>query len=222
MARAARHVVFRGTLIASLFLLVAAVDARQQSRHGRLFPPENLGELEGPDRAAWQQPGRVMDALGIADGSVVADLGAGGGWFTIRLARRVGPNGLVYAEDVQPEMIESIARRVQREGLRNVRTVLGKDDDPRLAPGTLDAALMVDAIHEVQNRVEFLENVRRALKPRGRFGVVDFRKDGLGPGPPLDERIDPAIVIADATAAGLRLLSREESLPFQFLLVFGP
>ncbi len=193
----------------------------QRYRHGRLFPPEDLGLLEGPDRDAWQRPGRIMDALGIADGSVVADLGAGGGWFTIRLARRVGPNGLVYAEDVQRAMIESIERRVQREGLRNVRTVLGRDDDPRLTGETLDAALMVDAYHEVQDRVTFLRNVRKALKPRGRLGIVDFRKDGLGPGPPLDDRIEPAAVIADAEAAGLRLLERDDSLPFQYLLIFG-
>lgn len=202
-------------------LIGTGLDAAQRSRHGRLFPPEDLGILEGPDRDAWQRPGRVMDALGIGDGSVVADLGAGGGWFTTRLARRVGPNGVVYAEDVQPQMIEAIARRVQREGLRNVRTVLGRDDDPRLPEGALDAALMVDAYHEVQNRVEFLRNVGRALKPRGRLGIVDFRKDGLGPGPPLEDRIDPAVVIADARTAGLRLLGSDESLPFQYLLVFG-
>jgi predicted methyltransferase len=206
-----------------LCALVAAgpLDASQRPRHGRLFPPEALGSLEGPDRDAWQQPGRIMDALGVGEASVVADLGAGGGWFTIRLARRVGPNGLVYAEDVQPEMIEAIGRRVQREGLRNVRTILGKDDDPRLPTGALHAALMVDAYHEVQNRVEFLRNVRKALEPRGRLGIVEFRKDGLGPGPPLQDRVEPASVIADARAAGLRLLANEESLPFQYLLVFG-
>lgn len=205
----------------SLFAMCVPTIAQPRYRHGRLFPPEDLGLLEGPDRDAWQRPGRIMDALGIADGSVVADLGAGGGWFTIRLARRVGPNGLVYAEDVQRAMIESIDRRVQREGLRNVRMVLGRDDDPRLAAETLDAALMVDAYHEVQDRVTFLRNVRKALRPRGRLGIVDFRKDGLGPGPPLDDRIEPTAVIADAEAAGFRLLERDDALPFQYLLVFG-
>ena len=78
-----------------------SVGAQTRPRHGRLFAPHNLGLLEGPDRDLWQMPGPIMDALGIAEGSVVADLGAGGGWFTIRLARRVGPNGLVYAEDIR-------------------------------------------------------------------------------------------------------------------------
>src|SRR5918996_478291 len=108
-----------------------------QEHHG-LFPPEHLGKLEGPDRAAWQRPEQVMDALLIAEGSTVADLGAGGGWFTIRLANRVGPNGKVYAEDVQPQMIEAIRRRVERTPLKDVVvTVLGTQSDPRL-PGPVD------------------------------------------------------------------------------------
>jgi predicted methyltransferase len=211
----------RAGILGILLWGLAGSAAPAGGQHGRLFPPEDLGILEGPDRDAWQQPGRVMDALGIGDGSVVADLGAGGGWFTIRLARRVGPNGLVYAEDVQPQMIEAIGRRVQREGLPNVRTVLGTDADPGLPAGMLDAALMVDAYHEVQDRVGFLRSVGRALKPRGRLGIVDFRKDGFGPGPPLEERVEPEAVIATAQEAGLRLLSRDDALPFQYLLVFG-
>ena len=94
-----------------------------------------------------------MDALGIADGSTVADLGAGGGWFTIRLARRVGPNGLVYAEDIQTQMLEATSRRVAREGLQNVTTVLGTPSDPRLPDGKLDAVLIVDAYHEMEDAV---------------------------------------------------------------------
>jgi predicted methyltransferase len=203
-------------------LSVATLSAQaQERRHGRIFPPQNLGELEGPDREAWQKPDQIMDALGIADGSVVADIGAGGGWFTIRLARRVGPQGLVYAEDVQKEMIESIERRVQREGLRNVRTVLGTVEDPKLPPRALHAVLIVDVYHEVERRVELLRNVRNALTPNGRLGIADFKKDGWGPGPPLDERLDEAVVMKDAAAAGLRLVSRESLGRYQFLLVFA-
>src|ERR687897_3347128 len=93
--------------------------AQQPRNHGRLFPPQDLGLLEAPDRDQWQRPDRIMDILKIADASVVADVGAGSGWFTIRLARRIGPQGLVYAEDVQKEMINAISRRVSREGLGN-------------------------------------------------------------------------------------------------------
>ncbi len=209
-----------GALVAACLAATAGLTA--QSRHGRLFPPRDLALLEGPDRDAWQQPGRIMDALGIGDGSVVADIGAGGGWFTIRLARRVGPNGLVYAEDVQRQMIESIERRVQREALRNVRLVLGTTEDPRLPAGALDAALIVDAYHEMDDRTELLRNLARSLKPGGRLGIVDFRLDGGGPGPPIEERIAPEVVIGEAEKAGLRLIGHETFLPFQYLLVFGP
>ncbi len=209
-----------GLAVALLVAAAATAPAQESQRHGRLFPPQDLGVLEGPDRDAWQMPGEIMDALGIGDGSVVGDLGAGGGWFTVRLARRVGPNGLVYAEDVQREMVDAIERRVAREGLRNVRTVLGEDHDPKLPAEALDAVLMVDAYNEVQDRVQLLANIREALKPNGRLGVVDFKLEGGGPGPPMEERVDPATVVADAEAAGLRLLADERFLPFQYLLVF--
>ena len=176
--------------------------------------------LEGPDRAAWQQPDQIMDALLIAEGSTVADLGAGGGWFTIRLAGRVGPNGKVYAEDVQPEMIESIKRRVDRAQLKNVVPVLGTESDPRL-PGRLDAVLMVDSFHEMRQPVVMLRNVAAALKPTGRLGIVEFTKKGFGPGPPMEERVDPERVIRDADAAGLKLLSTETFLRYMYMLIFA-
>jgi ubiquinone/menaquinone biosynthesis C-methylase UbiE len=160
-----------------------------------------------------------MDKLLIAEGSVVADLGAGGGWFTMRLANRVGPNGIVYAQDVQPQMIESITRRTARANVRNVRTVLGTSSDPRL-PAPVDAVLIVDAYHEMEQPVVMLGNVARSLKPAGRIGIVEFKKDGWGPGPPMDERMDPERIVRDAEAAGLRLMSHETFLRYQYLLVF--
>jgi ubiquinone/menaquinone biosynthesis C-methylase UbiE len=212
----------RRSCLAALAALVAVpgLIGAQERRHSRQFPPDALGELEGPDRERWQQPDTIMDALGIHEGSSVADLGAGGGWFTVRLARRVGPNGRVYAEDVQKPMIESMERRIRREGLPNVTMVLGTEEDPKL-PGPVDAVLIVGVYGEVLKPVELLKNVRKALRPAGRVGVVDFRKDGLGPGPDMVERVDEAEVIKDAEAAGLRLINRTTPLPFQYLLVFG-
>ena len=194
---------------------------RSGQEHGRLFPPQDLGLLEGPDRDAWQKPDEVMDVLGIADGATVADLGAGGGWFTIRLARRVGPNGIVYAEDVQPEMIESITRRVEREGLTNVKPVLGAPTNPRLPDAALDAVLIVGVYNEMEDPVALLKNVAVALKPRGRLGIVDFTQEGLGPGPPMEERVNPQRIVTDAQAAGLKLIAREDFLRYQYLLVFA-
>lgn len=200
--------------------LVAAPHAMQQQ--GRLFPPRDLGQLEGPDRDAWQRPEQIMDALGIGEGSVVADLGAGGGWFTVRLARRVGPNGVVWAEDIQPEMIEAIERRVQREGLRNrVRTRLGTASDPRLPAASLDAALIVDTYHEMEHPSGLLRNLATALKRTGQVAIIEHKKDGGGPGPAMEERVDPELVIRDARAAGLELKTRPDFLRYQYMLVFG-
>ena len=196
----------------------------QPQRTGHLFPPENLGLLESPDRDAWQKPDQIMDALGIADGSTVADIGAGAGWFTIILARRVGPNGTVYAEDVQRQMLEAIRRRVSREGLLNVQGRLGTSTDPRLPERAIDAILVVDMYSEVDvdDRVTFLRNLARALKPSGRIGIVNYKPGQGGPGPSPTEgvRVEITAVEADARAAGLRVLSRE-NLPFQYLLVLG-
>jgi ubiquinone/menaquinone biosynthesis C-methylase UbiE len=207
-----------------LSLLAAAVlAAPQQEKRPRLFPPQRLGELEGPDRDAWQRPDQIMDALQIGENSQVADIGAGGGWFTVRLARQVGPNGKVYAEDIQKEMIQAIDRRVQREGLQSrVKTVQGSADNPQLPPGTLDAALIVDAYHEIEHPVTLLANVRKALKPTGVVGIINFKTDGGGPGPEMDIRVGSDKVIADATAAGLELRKRESFLRYQYMLTFGP
>jgi ubiquinone/menaquinone biosynthesis C-methylase UbiE len=211
----------REGLAAAVAVVSLAAVAAAQTHHGRLFAPQDLGLLEAPDRDAWQKPDQIMDALRVADGGSVADLGAGGGWFTIRLARRVGPNGVVYAEDIQRLMIEAIERRVQKEGLKNVRTVLGNNDDPRLPVGSLDAILIVDAFHEMDNPVAVLRNAARALKPQGLIGVVDFKPGEGGPGPDPDQRVAPEFVLQTATNAGLSLLRRETFLPYQYFFILG-
>jgi predicted methyltransferase len=198
----------------------------QTKPNGRLFAPQDLGLLEAPDRDQWQKPDQIMDAIGVAEGSVVAELGAAGGWFTLQLAERVGPNGRVYAEDIQPAMLEGISRRMQSENLTNVRTVLGTPSDPHL-PAGLDAALISDAFHEMDDPedpkvvVTLLSNVAQSLKPQGRLGIVDWTPGNGGPGPDADHRVDPKAVIEVARAAGLQLIKREEFPPFVFLLVFG-
>lgn len=204
----------------ALFAVVILGLAPVSAQHTRLFPPTKLAELEGPDREAWQRPDRIMDELAIGERSVVADLGAGGGWFTVHLAVRVGPNGRVYAEDIQPEMLQAITRRVQRLGLRWVEPRLGTAVDPRLPKRSLDAALIVDAYNEIEQPVTLLKNLATSLKPNGRIGIVNFKKDGGGPGPPMEERIDPERVIADAARAGLKLQSRGDFLRYQYLLIF--
>ena len=216
----------RRIVLGLLMLTTAASHGLAQKRPPRLFPPQDLGLLEAPDRDEWNKPDLIMDALGIADGATVADLGAGGGWFTLRLARRVGPNGLVYAEDIQPQMIDAISRRMQHENLGNVRAVMGTPTDPGL-PAGIDVALIVNAYHEMDDPARpdviltLLGNVERSLKAQGRLGVIDYLPGGGGPGPAAEDRVNPDAVVKAAEAAGFRLQSRESIPPFQFLLVFA-
>lgn len=213
-------------LIISVVYIEAGLQARLAAQapagqsHARLFPAQDLGLLESPDRDAWQKPDQIMDALAVADGGRVADIGAGAGWFTIQLARRVGPNGTVYAQDVQRQMLEAIRRRVAREGLTNVQTRLGQGSTPNLPAGELDAVLVVDVYPEVEDRVQFLRNLAMALKSSGRIGIVNYKPGRGGPGPDAEDRIEITAVEADARSAGLRVLDRA-TLPYQYLLVLG-
>lgn len=192
---------------------------RPRSSLAPLFPAQDLGLLEAPDREQWQKSDQIMDELNIADGASVAEIGAAGGWFTLRLARRVGPNGIVYAEDIQRVMVDELLGRMQRENLTWVRPILGTPTDPRLPPD-IDAILLVDVYHEMDDPVTLLRNAAASLKPFGMMGIVDFLPGGGGPGPAPDERPDQDAVIRTAQAAGLRLKKREVIPPFMFLLVF--
>jgi len=214
------HALRLALVLCVTFTAAAGAQSQNEQRHRELFPPQDLGLLEGPDRAAWQKPDQIMDALGIADGAHVADIGAGAGWFTTRLARRVGPNGVVYAQDIQRQMVDAIRRRVDREGLRNVRTVLGEGNSPNLPRGALDAVLMVDSYQEVNSPVVFLRNLASGLKPGGRIGIVNYKLGGGGPGPEASRRVPRASVESDAMAAGLKVKA-VGNLPYQYLLVLG-
>ena len=218
----------RISLAAALVVAVGSIAVAQQTAkpNGRLFGTQDLGLLEAPDRDQWQKPDQIMDALGVAEGSNVAELGAAGGWFTLRLAERVGPNGNVYAEDVQQAMLDGIRRRMQNQNRSNVKTVLGATSDPHL-PGGLDAALISDAFHEMdlpedpRAVVTLFRNIAQALKPQGRLGIVDWTPGDGGPGPEAAQRGDAKRMIAVAQAAGLQLIKREDFPPFVFLMVFG-
>lgn len=230
MGRAGREGRVRAAMCFAIALASVCPVRSAQAPKDRLFPPQELGLIEPPDRDQWQPPELIMDALKIYDGATVAEVGAGGGWFVIRLARRVERNGVVYAEDVQSAMVQLIRRNAHRENLSNVRTVQGTPTDPKLPPD-IDAVLIVDAYREMacaagpscQDPVLLLKNIARSLKPRGLLGIVDFVPGEGGPGPAPDERVDPEAIVRAAAQAGLRLEERKILPPFQFqyLLVFG-
>lgn len=141
-----------------------------------------LGQDSGAKRDAWQRPQEVMDALGVTRGSAVADIGAGGGYFTFHLAERVGAEGLVYAVDIEENELERIQRRAEREHLGQIETVLGRTDDPRLPEQSLDAALVVNAYHEMREYDAMMAGIFRALRSGGRLGIIDGRIE------PTDDR----------------------------------
>jgi ubiquinone/menaquinone biosynthesis C-methylase UbiE len=162
----------------------------------------DLSIFETPGRDKRLQIDRVMDLLNIKPGSTVADIGAGGGWFSVRAARRVGPNGRVIAEDINPKAIASIRQRAQREHLSNIVTLLGTPDDPKLAPDSLDAALMLKVYHEIAHPRLVLANLRAAMKPGARFGIIDRNGNGG------DHGLNEPIVRAEVERAGFRQVGR--------------
>ena len=138
-----------------------------------LLVPLLTAQDAGSKRDKWQRPQEVMDALEIAPGSVVADVGSGSGYFTFHLAARVGPTGKVYAVDINREVLENIRRRAEKEARERIETILGAQDDPRLPAATLAVALIVNAYHEMRRYDAMLEGLLRALKPGGRLGIIE-------------------------------------------------
>ena len=198
---------------------------RRSARSTRgCFHRQSSGMLEGPDRDAWQRPEQIMDALYIGEGSVVADLGAGGGWFTIRLARRVGPNGTRLRRRHPAADDQAIERRVRaRRAAATSKTVLGTATDPKLPAARSTPSLIVDTYHEMEQPVTLLRNVATSLKPDGRIGIVEFTKDGGGPGPRDGRARRPRA--RDPRRRGRGPASsrkRENFLRYQYLLVVRP
>ena len=160
----------------------------------------DLSIFDYPDRDKKLQIDRVMDLLGITAGKNVADIGAGSGWFTVRAARRVGPTGAVIAEDINPVAIESIGKRVGKENLSNVRTVLGLADDPRLPAGSVDAVLMLKVYHEIAHPVAFVQALKPALRAGAKVGIIDRNGNGANHG------LDHEVVVKEMGESGFKLV----------------
>lgn len=186
----------------------------------RVFNPRYLGFLESSARDAWQQPERVLDALDVERGSAVADIGAGGGYFTERLATRVGPAGIVYATDVQQEMTRALRARAAEKSLTNVRVIHAGFDEPMLPSACCDLVLFSAVYKEIQDRTAYMRRLAPALREGGRVAILGFRPEAPGAGPPRDVRLSAEQVIAELAAAGYTLLARHDFLPRQHFLVF--
>jgi ubiquinone/menaquinone biosynthesis C-methylase UbiE len=191
--------------------------------HGRYGNPADLERMiarqENPGRVAWQKPAAVVRALGLRHGQVVADIGAGPGYFTKRLARAVGPSGHVYAVDAEPAILDVLRERLTAARLTNVTPVLGRGEDPLLPPASCDLALIVDTYHHFDDGPAFLRRVARALRPGGRLVNIDFAKRETPVGPPVEHRVSREAFLRDARRAGLVVAREHEFLPHQYFLV---
>jgi ubiquinone/menaquinone biosynthesis C-methylase UbiE len=193
------------TLFAVVILSVPDLPAQTPAPPSHPTSTPYTGDLsifEEPGRDKRLQIDRAMDLLRIKPGSTIADIGAGGGWFSVRAARRVGANGRVIAEDINPKGIDYIRQRAQREHLTNIVPLLGTPDDPKLAPNSLDAALMLKVYHEVAHPKLVLANLRAALKPGARFGIIDRNGNGA------DHGLKESIVRDEVEHAGFRQVGR--------------
>ena len=175
-------------------------------------------EFDDPARDAWQKPAEVVAAMRISPGQVVADLGAGTGYFEPYLSRAVGPSGKVLALDVEADMVRYLRERVAREKLDNVEARQVGFADPGLGQGTVDRVLIVDVWHHIDGRKDYATKVRDGLKPGGLVVIVDFTAEATK-GPPKEHRITPEAMIAELAAAGLKGEVVSETLPDQYIVV---
>jgi len=176
--------------------------------------------LESPDRASWQMPDRVVDSLTIKDGDSIADIGAGSGYFTRLFSKKAGKNGKVFACDIEKGMIEYLEKRIKDEKLENVFPVLCKSDDPMLSPSAIDLIFICDTYHHIEKRSDYLNLLKKYLKPQGRLAIIDYHKRETPHGPPLWMRLERENVIKEITCAGYKLEAEFFFLPYQYFLVF--
>lgn len=178
--------------------------------------------LNRPERIQEENPEEMLEQLKVQPGMTVCDMGCGDGYYTIELARRVGPTGKVIAVDIQPEMLQELSRRCEQNNLKNVDMILGLPHDPKLPEGKLDLILMVDVYHEFSNPIEMLESMRISLKKDGRIALVEFR--GEDPQVPIkpEHKMTKKQILKEYEANAFRLVDQYDRLPWQHLMFLGP
>jgi len=200
-----------------LISLVALAQTPHTHQHGFSGAEQWAQVFDDPERDKWQKPHEVIQALALKPDSIVADIGAGTGYFATRLAHMV-PQGTVYGVDAEPDMVKYLSDRAKKLELKNLLVVQGKFDSPEL-PKKVDLVLFVDVFHHVANRSQYLQMIRASLKPNGRVVVIDFRMDSQI-GPPKDGRISPDQIKEELKVAGFALTQELDFLPNQYFLIF--
>jgi ubiquinone/menaquinone biosynthesis C-methylase UbiE len=180
------------------------------------------GWLDRPEREEEEQPDKALQAIGFRRGMVVADVGAGSGFISFKMAKLIGPSGKVYAVDIQPEMLAIVNKRAHENKIANVETILGTDRDPKLPAGAIDLILLVDVYHEFSHPQAMLDRMREALKPNGRLVLLEYRKED--PSIPIrpEHKMSVAEVKAELQPEGFQFDQTIEVLPRQHILIFRP
>jgi arsenite methyltransferase len=183
-------------------------------------PKAYISMLENPQRDAEQKPDEVLKALALKPGEAIADIGAGSGYFAFKLARQVGDSGHVYAVDINSDMILFMNRKIRGMKLKNVSTILSAPDDPFILDGSVNRFFICNTWHHVQNRVNYLGLIRKALKPGGQIVVLDYKKEQLPVGPPPEMKMAREEGLKEMEVGGFKLEKEYTFLPYQYFLVF--
>jgi ubiquinone/menaquinone biosynthesis C-methylase UbiE len=212
--------------IASLFLLSAAHINAFAAETGHKHSPfssidEYIKRMEDTERVGWQMPEKVVDYLAIKNGDIVADIGAGSGYFTVLFSKRVGDSGKIFAVDIEKGMIEYLEKRAKREGFNNIDFILAKPDDPLLEKSSVDLIFICDTYHHIEKRDNYLKNLRGVLKKDGRLVIVDFHAVDTPVGPPLKMRMPKEKTLKEILSAGFKLEAEYFFLPYQYFLIFS-
>ena len=210
----------------SLFVFGAALQAQDSpsTQHQEIHAPHPdaktyIAMLDDPQRESYQKPDQVVAALNVSEGETVADVGAGSGYFTFRLANAVGKKGRVFAIDINPEMIIHLNRLIRDKRIMNVTTILSVPEDP-LVPALVDRVFICDTWHHVDKQTSFLALIKKSLKPGGQVIMIDFQKRSLPVGPPVEMKIAREDLIHQMEAAGYTLRKEHTFLPYQYFLIF--
>ena len=212
--------IFSGMLLALSLLGSGMVRADEQHPHHPMPLDQYIALLEDPQRDEWQKPDAVIHALKLKEGQVVADIGAGSGYFTVRLARAVGQKGQVFAVDIDEGMLGYLRQRLAQEKIANVQVMQVPPHDPLLIDGSLDLAFICNTYHHLEDREVYLRKLRKALKPDGRLVIVDFyKKEGIPVGPPMSMRLGEETIKKELQAAGMQVAEKLTILPYQYILI---
>jgi len=219
-----QRLIIAGFCLLWLWTPQSFAEEHHQHSHSSMSLDQYIARLEDPKRDEWQKPDEVLKVLNLQEGQVVAEIGSGSGYFTVRLAQTLAPlKGRVMALDVNEGMVTHLRNRLTQEQLKNVTVVHVPAHDPLLIDQSADVVFICDTYHHIEDRDIYLRKVRKGLKPNGRLVIVDFyKREGIPVGPPMSMRLSEETVQKELEAAGLRVTEKLTTLPYQYILIAQP